>query len=151
MSAKVKRFKAGSGLPVAVPVYDLLEIGAGGGSIARVDSLGLVQVGPDSAGAAPGPVCYGLGGTEPTVTDTDLVLGYLGADSFLGGDMPLDLAAADRAVADKLAAPTGLSVERVASGVFEIVNETMASAARQYVAEKGLSPTGRPGTPGRAA
>lgn len=138
---RVKRFMAGSGLPVAVPVYDLLEIGAGGGSIARVDSLGLVQVGPDSAGASPGPVCYGLGGTEPTVTDADLVLGYLGADSFLGGDMPLDRAAADAAVSKNLAAPTGLTVERVASGIFEIVNETMASAARQYVAEKGLAPS----------
>lgn len=138
---RVKRFKAGSGLPVAVPVYDLLEIGAGGGSIARVDSLGLVQVGPNSAGASPGPVCYGLGGTEPTVTDADLVLGHLGADSFLGGDMPLDLAAAEDAISHKLASPTGLSVERVANGVFEIVNETMASAARQYVAEKGRSPS----------
>jgi N-methylhydantoinase A len=138
---RVKRFMAGSGLPVAVPVYDLLEIGAGGGSIARVDSLGLVQVGPDSAGAAPGPVCYGLGGTEPTVTDADLVLGYLGVDSFLGGDMPLDRAAANAAVDKRLAQPTGLSVERVASGIFEIVNETMASAARQYVAEKGLAPS----------
>lgn len=138
---RVKRFKAGSGLPVAVPVYDLLEIGAGGGSIARIDSLGLVQVGPHSAGASPGPACYGLGGTEPTVTDADLVLGYLGANSFLGGDMPLDLPAAEAAVRNNLCAATGLSVERVASGIFEIVNETMASAARQYVAEKGLSPS----------
>jgi N-methylhydantoinase A len=138
---RVKRFKTGSGLPVAVPVYDLLEIGAGGGSIARIDSLGLVQVGPESAGASPGPVSYGLGGSEPTVTDADLVLGYLGANSFLGGDMPLDLAAAEAAVSLKLAARSGLSVERVASGIFEIVNETMASAARQYVAEKGLSPS----------
>ncbi|HWK97782.1 MAG TPA: hydantoinase/oxoprolinase family protein [Pseudolabrys sp.] len=138
---RVKRFKAGSGLPVAVPVYDLLEIGAGGGSIARINSLGLLQVGPDSAGASPGPVSYGLGGTEPTVTDADLVLGHLGANSFLGGDMPLDLEAARRAMNDKLAAPTGLSVERVASGIFEIVNETMASAARQYVAEKALAPS----------
>ena len=138
---RVKRFKAGSGLPVAVPDYDLLEIGAGGGSIARIDTLGLVQVGPHSAGAAPGPACYGLGGTEPTVTDADLVLGYLGANSFLGGDMPLDLPAAEAAVRNNLCAATGLSVERVASGIFEIVNETMASAARQYVAEKGLSPS----------
>ncbi len=138
---RMKRFKAGSGLPVAVPVYDLLEIGAGGGSIARVDSLGLIQVGPHSAGASPGPVCYGLGGREPTVTDADLVLGYLGANSFLGGDMPLDLAAAQAAIAETLAEPTKLSVERVASGIFEIVNETMSSAARQYIAEKGLAPS----------
>jgi N-methylhydantoinase A len=138
---RMKRFKAGSGLPVAVPVYDLLEIGAGGGSIARVDALGLVQVGPQSAGASPGPVCYGLGGREPTVTDADLVLGYLGANSFLGGDMPLDRAAAEFAIAKTLAGPTKLSVERVASGIFEIVNETMSSAARQYIAEKGFGPS----------
>jgi N-methylhydantoinase A/oxoprolinase/acetone carboxylase beta subunit len=138
---RMKRFKAGSGLPVAVPVYDLLEIGAGGGSIARIDSLGLIQVGPDSAGASPGPVCYGRGGKAPTVTDADLVLGYLGADSFLGGTMPLDRAAAETAIAKTLAEPAKLSTERVASGIFEIVNETMSSAARQYVAEKGLAPS----------
>jgi N-methylhydantoinase A/oxoprolinase/acetone carboxylase beta subunit len=138
---RMKRFKAGSGLPVAVPVYDLLEIGAGGGSIARVDTLGLIQVGPHSAGASPGPVCYGLGGREPTVTDADLMLGYLGANSFLGGDMPLDREAAETAIAKTLAEPTKLSVERVASGIFDIVNETMSSAARQYVAEKGLAPS----------
>jgi N-methylhydantoinase A/oxoprolinase/acetone carboxylase beta subunit len=137
---RLKRFKAGSGLPVAVPVYDLLEIGAGGGSIARVDSLGLIRVGPESAGASPGPVCYGLGGTEPTVTDADLVLGYLGAKSFLGGDMPLDRGVAEAAM-NTLAAATNLSLERVASGIFEIVNETMSSAARQYIAEKGLAPS----------
>ncbi|HZP75046.1 MAG TPA: hydantoinase/oxoprolinase family protein [Pseudolabrys sp.] len=138
---RMKRFKAGSGLPVAVPVYDLLEIGAGGGSIACVDTLGLIQVGPHSAGADPGPVCYGLGGREPTVTDADLVLGYLGANSFLGGEMPLDAAAAQAVIGKTLAEPTGLSVERVAAGIFDIVNETMSSAARQYVAEKGLSPS----------
>lgn len=138
---RMKRFKAGSGLPIAIPVYDLLEIGAGGGSIARVDSLGLIQVGPRSAGASPGPVCYGLGGLEPTVTDADLLLGYLGEQSFLGGDMPLDRAAAEAAIAETLAEPTGLSVERVAGGIFDIVNEIMSSAARQYVAEKGLAPS----------
>jgi N-methylhydantoinase A/oxoprolinase/acetone carboxylase beta subunit len=138
---RMKRFKAGSGLPVAVPVYDLLEIGAGGGSIARVDSLGLIQVGPHSAGASPGPVCYGLGGTEPTVTDADLVLGYLGANSFLGGTMPLDRDGAEAAISKSLAEPTHLSVERVASGIYDIVNETMCSAARQYIAEKGLAPS----------
>jgi N-methylhydantoinase A len=138
---RVKRFKAGSGLPVAVPVYDLLEIGAGGGSIARVDSLGLVQVGPDSAGAAPGPVCYGLGASEPTVTDTDLVLGYIDENSFLGGEMRLDRAAAEAAIDKQLASKTGMSIEQVAAGVHQIVNETMASAARQYVAEKGHAPS----------
>ena len=138
---RVHRFKKGSGLPVAVPVYDLLEIGAGGGSIARLNNLGLMQVGPDSAGADPGPACYGGGGTQPTVTDADLVLGYLGTDSFLGGAMRLDRGAAERALAKDLAAPGGLSVERAAAGVNEIVNETMASAARMYVAEKGFGPS----------
>ena len=110
---RVHRFKSGSGLPAAVPVYDLLEIGAGGGSIARVDDLGLIRVGPDSAGSAPGPACYGLGGAVPTVTDADLALGYLNPDYFLGGRMPLDRAAAERAVGgaprgeDRTHAPRG--------------------------------------------
>jgi N-methylhydantoinase A len=92
------RFKKGSGLPIKVPVVDLIEIGAGGGSIVRVDSLGLLKIGPDSAGADPGPVCYGRGGTEPTVTDADLLLGYLDPAFFLGGRLSLDLAGAERAV-----------------------------------------------------
>ena len=137
---RVHRFKAGSGLPAAVPVYDLLEIGAGGGSIARVDDLGLIQVGPDSAGSAPGPACYGLGGTAPTVTDADLVLGYLNPDYFLGGRMQLDRAAAEHAVAEHLAGETGLTTLEAAAGVHEIVNENMASAAQVYVAEKGKAP-----------
>ena len=134
------RFKSGSGLPAAVPVYDLLEIGAGGGSIARVDGLGLIQVGPESAGSAPGPVCYGLGGAAPTVTDADLALGYLNPDYFLGGRMSLDRAAAERAVGRHLAEATGLTLLEAAAGVHEIVNENMASAARIYVAEKGKAP-----------
>jgi N-methylhydantoinase A len=138
---RMKRFKSGSGLPVNVPVYDLLEIGAGGGSIARINSLGLLQVGPDSAGATPGPVCYGNGGSEPTVTDADLVLGYLDEGSFLGGAIRLDRPAAEAAVTSLLAEPAKLSTERAARGVFEIVNETMASAARQYIAEKGRGPS----------
>ncbi len=137
---RVHRFKAGSGLPAAVPVYDLLEIGAGGGSIARVDDLGLLQVGPDSAGSAPGPVCYGLGGTAPTVTDADLVLGYLNPDYFLGGRMRLDRAAAERSVQQHLAEETGLTTLEAAAGVHELVNENMASAAQVYVAEKGTAP-----------
>ena len=137
---RVHRFKAGSGLPAAVPVYDLLEIGAGGGSIARVDDLGLIQVGPDSAGSAPGPACYDLGGTAPTVTDADLVLGYLNPDYFLGGRMRLDRAAAERAVEGHLAEETGLTTLEAAAGVHEIVNENMASAAQVYVAEKGKAP-----------
>ena len=134
------RFKAGSGLPAAVPVYDLLEIGAGGGSIARVDDLGLIRVGPESAGSTPGPACYGLGGAAPTVTDADLVLGYLNPDYFLGGRMALDRAGAERAIGTHLAEATGLTPLKAAAGVHEIVNENMASAARIYVAEKGKAP-----------
>ena len=137
---RVHRFKAGSGLPAAVPVYDLLEIGAGGGSIARVDDLGLLQVGPDSSGSAPGPVCYGLGGTAPTVTDADLVLGYLNPDYFLGGHMRLDRDAAERSVRAHLVEATGLTALEAAAGVHELVNENMASAAQVYVAEKGKAP-----------
>ncbi len=134
------RFKSGSGLPAAVPVYDLLEIGAGGGSIARVDDLGLIRVGPESAGSAPGPACYGLGGAAPTVTDADLLLGYLNPGYFLGGRMALDRAAAERAVGKHLAEATGLTTLEAAAGVHEIVNENMAAAARIYVAEKGKAP-----------
>src|SRR5205085_2137246 len=92
--ARADRFKKGSGLPVRVPVIEMIEIGAGGGSIARVDRMGLLKVGPDSAGADPGPACYNLGGRQPTVTDADLLLGYLDAEFFLGGRMRLDRAAA---------------------------------------------------------
>ena len=107
--ARVHRFKRGSGLPVRVPTIELIEIGAGGGSIARIDELGLLKVGPDSAGADPGPASYGQGGTEPTVTDADALLGYLNPDYFLGGRMSLDTAAAERAV-ETLAEPLGLDV-----------------------------------------
>lgn len=138
---RVHRFKAGSGLPAAVPVYDLLEIGAGGGSIARVNDLGLLQVGPDSAGSDPGPASYGLNGKAPTVTDADLLLGYLNPDYFLGGQMRLDIAAAERAIRDGLAEVTGLTPIGAAAGVHELVNENMTSAARVYVAEKGQAPS----------
>src|SRR5262249_59025017 len=97
-AARVHRFKKGSGLPIRAPVIDMIEIGAGGGSIARIDELGLMKVGPGSAGADPGPACYGLGGTEPTVTDANLLLGYLDAGFFLGGRMVLDTEAAGAAV-----------------------------------------------------
>ena len=135
---RVHRFKAGSGLPVAVPVYDLLEIGAGGGSIARINDLGLLQVGPDSAGSDPGPASYGLGGAAPTVTDVDLLLGYLNPDYFLGGRMRLDTAAAADAVG-VLAEAGGLTPVDAAAGVHELVNVNMASAARMYLTEKGLA------------
>ena len=138
---RADRFKAGSGIPVAVPVYDLLEIGAGGGSIARVNNLGLLQVGPQSAGSTPGPACYGRGGTEPTVTDADLVLGYLNADYFLGGEMPLDTDAARRVLAERIARPADLSLTETAAGIHELVNETMGAAARVYVSEKAQAPS----------
>lgn len=139
--ARVKRFIKGSGLPIQVPSIELVEIGAGGGSIAWLDHLGLLKVGPRSAGSSPGPACYGLGGTLPTVTDADLVLGYLGADSFLGGDMPLDTEAATRAL--ETLAP-GLGVDgavEVARAVRRIVDEQMAAAARMHAIEQGLDPS----------
>jgi len=114
------RFKEGSGLPVTIPSIDMIEIGAGGGSIARVDSLGLLKVGPDSAGSAPGPVCYGRGGKSPTVTDADLVLGLLDADNFLGGDMKLDCKSAEAAVG-KLGDDLNLSPTQAARGIFRVV------------------------------
>ena len=111
-----------------MPSVDLVEIGAGGGSLARIDELGLLKVGPESAGADPGPACYGRGGTRAAVTDADLALGMLDAGYFLGGDMPLDLAANDaalRSIADGL----GLPVSDTAAGIHELVNQNMAAAA----------------------
>jgi len=134
--ARVFRFKKGSGLPLRIPVIDMIEIGAGGGSIARVDRLGLLQVGPDSSSADPGPACYGRGGVDPTVTDADLVLGYLGTNSFLGGDMRLDLAAARSAIARQIGEPLGLTIEQAAWGIHDLVNENMARAAVIHALEK---------------
>ncbi len=139
-AARVKRFKKGSGLPVRIPVIDLIEIGAGGGSIARVSPLGLLTVGPDSAASTPGPACYGLGGTEPTVTDADLVLGYLDPHYFLGGSLVLDRAAAETAIQTHIAGPLGCSIDEAARGIYRIVNENMANAARVHTLEKGLDP-----------
>src|SRR5262245_56047253 len=135
--ARADRFKKGSGLPVRVPVIEMIEIGAGGGSIARVDRLGLLKVGPDSAGADPGPACYNLGGRLPTVTDADLVLGYLDADFFLGGRMPLDRGAAQRAIEERVARPLGLDAVAAARGIHRVVNENMAAAARIHGIERG--------------
>jgi N-methylhydantoinase A len=134
--ARVYRFAKGSGLPMREPVIDLIEIGAGGGSIARVGPFGLPQVGPDSAAGVPGPACYGLGGADPTVTDADLLLGYLDAGHFLGGEMRLDEDAARDAVAG-LGEALGLSLEQAAAGVHRVVNENMASAARMHAIERG--------------
>lgn len=134
--ARVHRFRRGSGMPVSVPAIELIEIGAGGGSIATIDELGLMKVGPRSAGAAPGPACYGFGGTEPTVTDADLVLGYLDPNYFLGGKMTLDQEAATQALTP-LADQLGLPVLDVAAGIHRIVNENMVAATRVHVAERG--------------
>jgi len=131
------RFKKGSGLPIKVPVIEMIEIGAGGGSLVRLDAMGRLAVGPQSAGAVPGPVSYGRGGTEPTVTDADLILGYLDPAFFLGGTMALDVGAARSAVADKVAGPLGLQVEAAAYGIHRLVNENMASAARIHGVERG--------------
>ena len=136
--AREHRFKKGSGLILKVPAIDMIEIGAGGGSIAYVDTLGLMKVGPQSAGADPGPACYGLGGLEPTVSDADLVLGLLNPGYFLGGKMALDPDSASRAIEDRLARPMGMSVVRAAQGIHEVVNENMATAARMHAAEQGL-------------
>lgn len=135
--ARMARFKRGSGLPVRVPVVDMIEIGAGGGSIARVNRMGLIDVGPDSAGSKPGPACYGLGGTASTVTDADLLLGYLDAASFLGGDMRLDFESANGAVERNVGTPLALAAIEAAHGVFETVNENMAQAASIHALEQG--------------
>jgi N-methylhydantoinase A len=135
--ARVHRFKRGSGLPVQVRSIELIEIGAGGGSIARVDELGLLKVGPSSAGADPGPACYGLGGTGPTVTDADLVLGYLNPENFLGGRMSLSREAAEDAIRRAIAEPMGISVLEAAWGIHQVVNENMTAATRIHVAERG--------------
>ena len=138
--ARSERFVAGSGFPIAMPAVDLIEIGAGGGSIARVNSLGIVQVGPSSAGADPGPICYGLGGDEPTVTDADLLLGYLNPDYFLGGEMVLDSDAAAIGL-EALAAELGRDLVETAWTVHEVVNENMAAAVRMHILEKGGDPS----------
>jgi N-methylhydantoinase A len=135
--ARIYRFKKGSGFPVSVPSVDLVEIGAGGGSLARVDELGLLKVGPDSAGSDPGPACYGRGGVRPAVTDADLALGLLDAEYFLGGDMPLDLAANEAALSS-VAKPLDLGVTDVAAGVHELVNQNMAAASRMHAVEQGV-------------
>ncbi|MBM4442635.1 MAG: hydantoinase/oxoprolinase family protein [Candidatus Rokubacteria bacterium] len=138
-AARQRRFTEGSGLPIRISTIELIEIGAGGGSIAHVDEIGLLKVGPRSAGSHPGPAAYGLGGAEPTVTDADFLLGYLNADYFAGGEVKVDLAAA-RAAVDRLAAQVKLSPTEVAWGIHEVVNENMAGAARVHVAERGRDP-----------
>ena len=138
-AAREKRFLRGSGLPVQIATVELIEIGAGGGSMARKSELGTLHVGPESAGAQPGPACYGRGGSAPTVTDADLALGYLNADFFLGGAMRIDMAAAHHALG-ALAKDLGVSAERAAFGIHDVVNENMAGAARVAIAERGRIP-----------
>jgi N-methylhydantoinase A len=139
-AAREKRFKKGSGLPVRIPVIDMIEIGAGGGSIAHINNLGLLTVGPESASSSPGPACYNRGGENPTVTDADLILGFLNEDYFLGGTMKLHRDKAIAAMKKKIADPLKISVEAAAWGIHRIVNENMANAARVHIIEKGLDP-----------
>ena len=138
-AARQKRFMEGSGLPIRISTIELIEIGAGGGSIASVDEIGLLKVGPRSAGSQPGPASYGLGGKEPTVTDADFLLGYLNPGYFAGGEVKVDLAAARQAI-ERLAGTLGLDPVKVAWGIHDIVNENMASAARVHIAERGRDP-----------
>jgi N-methylhydantoinase A len=138
-AARLRRFKKGSGLPLRLPAIELIEIGAGGGSISSVDELGLLAVGPRSAGAQPGPACYGAGGEDPTVTDADLIRGYLSPDRFLGGRMRLDRARAEHAL-QRLGARLGLDRFSTAAGIARVVDNNMATAARVHIAEAGTDP-----------
>jgi N-methylhydantoinase A len=138
-AARQKRFVEGSGLPIRISTIELIEIGAGGGSIAAIDEIGLLKVGPRSAGSHPGPAAYGLGGAEPTVTDADFLLGYLNPEGFAGGEVRVDLAAS-RAALERLAGRLGLGLVETAWGIHDVVNERMASAARVHVAERGRDP-----------
>jgi N-methylhydantoinase A len=135
---RVHEFRQGSGLAVRIPVIDMIEIGAGGGSIAEVDERGLLRVGPRSSGADPGPACYRRGGKHPTLTDANLALGYLDAGFFLGGAMALDRAAAEAAIRDGAARPLGLDTLRTAWGIHDIVSEDVARAFRMHASERGF-------------
>ena len=136
----LKRWLHGTGHPVRVPVIDLAEVSAGGGSIAWVDPGGALKVGPRSAGASPGPAAYGLGGSEPTVTDADVVLGYLDREALLGGALAINLAAAEAAIRKRVADPLGLQVTEAAAAIVEIVNSNMAEALRIVSVERGHDP-----------
>ena len=137
--ARVHRFKRGSGLPIVIPVLDLIEIGSGGGSIAWLDNLGLLRVGPQSAGAKPGPACYDMGGLEPTVTDANLILGYLNPENFLGGRMELNAGAATAAIG-RLAKSLDMSETQAAWGVYSVVTENMAAAAQIHIIGRNKDP-----------
>jgi N-methylhydantoinase A len=135
---RVYRFRKGSGLPVRIPVIEMVEIGAGGGSLASVDKLGRIQVGPESAGSEPGPAAYGRGGARPAVTDADVLLGRVVPDTFAGGAFALDAAAARAAMAEAIGDPLGMDETAAAFGISEVVDENMAAAARAHAAEFGL-------------
>ena len=139
-AANSRRWMHGTGHPIRVPVIDLAEVSAGGGSIAWVDPGGALKVGPSSAGAYPGPAAYGAGGMRATVTDADVVLGWLDRQALLGGGLPIDLAAAERAVFEDVAAPFGLSVREAAARIVEVVNSNMAQALRIVSVERGHDP-----------
>jgi N-methylhydantoinase A len=141
--ARVGRFRKGSGLPLRIPVIEMVEIGAGGGSIAHVDTMGRIAVGPESAGADPGPACYGRGGTAPAVTDANLALGRYDPTRFAGGTMRLDAAAAHDALLARVGGALGLTAAMAALGVIEMVDENMANAARVHAIESGKTYEGR--------
>jgi N-methylhydantoinase A len=138
--ASGSRWMHGTGHPIRVPVIDLAEVSAGGGSIAWLDRAGALRVGPESAGADPGPACYGRGGSEPTVTDCDLLLGYLDRGSLLAGDLPIDARAAEAAVRRRLAEPLGVDVRTAAAAVIDVVNHAMAEALKIVSLQRGHDP-----------
>jgi len=135
--ARTYRFKKGSGMPISIPVIDMVEIGAGGGSLARVDSMRQIRVGPESAGSEPGPACYGRGGQKPAVTDADLVLGKLDADNFAGGTIKLDKGGSNNALTEVLGKTLDMDAQTAAFGLAEVVDENMANAARVHAVENG--------------
>jgi N-methylhydantoinase A len=135
--ARTYRFKKGSGMPISIPVIDMVEIGAGGGSLAHVDAMRQIRVGPESAGSEPGPACYQRGGTKPAVTDADLVLGRLDPDDFAGGTIPLSTEASRTALAAEVGDTLGMDATGAAFGVSEVVDENMANAARVHAVENG--------------
>ena len=135
--ARTWRFKKGSGMPISIPVIEMVEIGAGGGSIATIDSMRQIRVGPHSAGSEPGPACYGRGGANPTVTDADLILGRLDPDEFAGGAMKLDRPASDKAMDTDIASKLETDIATAAYGLSEVVDENMSNAARMHAVENG--------------